>query len=305
MTEFLGQKSKVKNPNGRRRLSFLTFAFLVSTSVVGCQQRMATQPAPRPYEPSAMFPHGQSARPLEKGVVHRNQPTDDDPLASWLTAEGKRATAGTVAKVSGNEEAWDKNNEVPQVGAPQRPEYFVAELPFEPTEHDLKRGQTLYNAACALCHGAAGYGNGKIPERGFLRPPSYHTDPEGKEKDWSTLGQPSGGDRPGEGLPMGNSRGFYRWGLKVPLKDVPLGYIVQVISWGYGGMGSHDTQIPDWADRWRVAAYVRALQMSQAAEVSGLPPEMRSALDRPAPAPAAHGDPNQSPQGAGNKEGHK
>lgn len=230
------------------------------TAAVGCQQKMATQPAPRPYEKSAMFAHGQSARPLEAGVVHRNQRLDDDPLVTWLTPEGKKAR-GDV-KPSGDA-SFNANSVVPQEGAPVKKEFFVAELPFAPTTSDLRRGQTLYNSNCALCHGAAGWGNGKIAERGFLRPPSYHTDPEGKEGDWSTWEQPS---KTGQGvaLPMGYSRGFYRWGVKVPLKDVPVGYIYQVITQGYGGMGSHDTQLPDPADRWRVTAYVRTLQLSQA-----------------------------------------
>ena len=127
------------------------------------------------------------------------------------------------------------------------------------TEADLKRGQSLYTVDCALCHGAAGYGNGKIAERGFLRPPSYHLDPDGKEMDWSTLGQ-DGKPRHTE-LPPGTSRGFFRYGMKVPLKDVPVGYIFQVITWGYGGMPSHEVQLQNPADRWRVVAYIRALQL--------------------------------------------
>jgi hypothetical protein len=60
---------------------------------------------------------------------------------------------------------------------------------------------------------------------------------------------------------------------------VPVGYIYQVIYWGYGGMGSHDTQVPNPADRWRVAAYVRALQLSQAADAAKLPADVKKAID--------------------------
>jgi hypothetical protein len=241
-------------------------------SAVGCQQKMAEQPAPRPYEQSAMFAHGQSARPLEKGVVHRNQRLDSDPLVNWLTPEGRKAK--DEIKLA------DKvNSVVPQAGAPTKKDYFVAELPFAPTAADLRRGQTLYNSNCALCHGAAGWGNGKIAERGFLRPPSYHTDPAGKAGDWSTLDQPSDSGQGGV-LPMGYSRGFYRWGEKIALKDVPVGYVFQVITWGFGGMGSHDTQIPDPVDRWRVTAYVRTLQLSQAGLPAGdLPADVVAALN--------------------------
>jgi hypothetical protein len=88
------------------------------------------------------------------------------------------------------------------------------------------------------------------------------------------------------GNPQGTSRGFYRYGKVQPLKDVNVGYIFQVITWGYGGMASHDTQIPDAADRWRVVAYIRALQLSQSANQSDLTDEMKKRLDKPkAPQP--------------------
>ncbi len=263
----------------------------------GCQQKMATQPAHRPYEESDMFPHRQSARPLVNGVVHRNQPLSDDPLVTWLTAEGKtpKHTTNYVAWVAEQqktpvgadgkplvgsdgkpappyfspEAAKELLAQALQPGSPNDPANFVGTVPFEMGVADLKRGQVLYTAVCAECHGGAGWGNGKIPERGFLRPPSYHTDPAGQEKDWSryiTVNNAVVKDYTGNAA--GSSRGFYKYGLEVPLKELPVGYIYQVIYWGYGGMGSHETQVPDAADRWRVAAFVRVLQHSQAADAN-------------------------------------
>jgi cytochrome c553 len=247
-------------------------AGLAALVAAGCQQRMADQPSPRPYEINTVFAHGQSARPLERGVVHRNQRTEGDPLVTWLTPEGRRGRSDV--KWSGDA-SNDPNTIVPPLGAPDKVENFVAELPFEMTETDLKRGQKLYNAACALCHGAAGYGNGKIFERGYLRPPSYHTDPTGQQMDWSTM---RGDGTPAySGLPAGYSRGFQKW-HKIPLKEVPIGYIYQVITWGFNGMPSHETQLPDPADRWRVAAYVRTLQISQGVPEAELTPEGRQQL---------------------------
>jgi hypothetical protein len=234
-------------------------AVLLALAAVGCQQRMADQPAHRPYETSDVFPDGQSARPLERGVIHRNQSLDGDPLVTWLTAEVKKDRSG--GKFGEGAAADPKAESTPPLGAPDKVENFVNELPFEMTEADLKRGQVLYTAACALCHGAAGYGNGKIFERGFLRPPSYHADPAGKQMDWSTLGQ-DGQPKP-TALPAGHSRGFFQYGKTVRLDEVPVGYIFQVISWGYAGMPAHDIQLQNPADRWRVVAYVRTLQLSQ------------------------------------------
>jgi mono/diheme cytochrome c family protein len=284
------------------------FAAVVGMAVLaGCQQKMATQPGHRPYEESELFPHRQSARPLVNGVVHRNQRLSDDPLNTWLTADGKapKHTTNFTAWVAEQQKApvdaagqpilgSDGKAAPPylsaeaakellaqalQPGSPNDPKNFADTVPFEMGEADLKRGQVLYTAVCAECHGGAGWGNGKIPERGFLRPPSYHVDPDGKEKDWSryiTVNNAVAKDYTGNAA--GTSRGFYKYGLEVNLKDVPVGYIYQVIYWGYGGMGSHETQLPDAADRWRVAAFVRVLQQSQAAPADKLPDDLKKEL---------------------------
>ncbi len=257
--------------------------------LAGCQQKMADQPAHRPYEESTMFANKQSVRPLEPGVIHRNQKLSDDVMMTWLTPAGKSIKA---------DEEWLKTVDptgktAPPPGAPTSNDNFVKEFPFALHEDDFKRGQVLYNANCALCHGGAGHANGKIPERGFLRPPSYHLDIKGEAKDWSTLtiNKETGKPEPSyTGNPQGVSRGFYRYGKVQPLKDVNIGYIFQVITWGYGGMGSHETQIPDVADRWRVVAYVRALQLSQAANAAELPDDLKRSLDQPKSVAHAPGD---------------
>ena len=61
---------------------------------------------------------------------------------------------------------------------------------------------------------------------------------------------------------MGYSRGFNFYGQNLTLREVPVGYIFEVITKGYGGMPDYASQIPV-PDRWRIAAYVRTLQLSQ------------------------------------------
>ena len=53
----------------------------------GCKQKMGDQPYYRPYEPTEFFEDGRSNRPLERGVVHRGQYLDHDPLVTGLTQE--------------------------------------------------------------------------------------------------------------------------------------------------------------------------------------------------------------------------
>jgi len=49
---------------------------------------------------------------------------------------------------------------------------------------------------------------------------------------------------------------------QVKLWQAPVGHFFDVITNGWGAMPSHAAQIPV-ADRWKIIAYIRALQLSQ------------------------------------------
>ena len=90
----------------------------------------------------------------------------------------------------------------------------------------LDRGQDRYRAFCTPCHGQLGNGEGMIAHRGFmLRRPvgNYHTE---------------------------------------RLRNMPLGHFYDVITNGYGAMYSYASRVEP-QDRWAIAAYIRALQLSQ------------------------------------------
>ena len=110
---------------------------------------------------------------------------------------------------------------------------FVTEFPVPVTEAMVLRGQERFNIYCAACHDRLGNGNGKVVQRGYIKPPSFHSD---------------------------ESRGLALLGQDVKLTNVPLGYIFQVITDGFGAMPSHGDMIPV-EDRWAIIAYVRALQV--------------------------------------------
>jgi mono/diheme cytochrome c family protein len=232
-----------------------------------CQQRMAHPPYQRPLTETDFFADHRSARSLEEGVVHRGQILDDDPLASGLTAEGKKEQTVQIL----NDDGTPKETKTGP-GIPNRKENFVAAFPFQMTEADLKRGQERYQIYCMPCHSPAGNGRGKIVERGFLEPPSFHTNPVDaaeaafRERQLRNHPVPPGSRPP---LQLGFSRGFSFYKdpatgeyFRIPLREVPVGYIFEVITKGYGGMPEYAAQIPI-PDRWRIAAYVRALQLSQ------------------------------------------
>ena len=112
-------------------------------------------------------------------------------------------------------------------------------FPFTITQSVLLRGQERYNIFCSPCHGYDGYGKGMIVQRGFSPPPSFHQD---------------------------------------RLRNAPIGHFFDVITNGYGAMYSYGDRIPP-ADRWAIIAYIRALELSQAAQLSDVPPEARPTLE--------------------------
>jgi len=116
----------------------------------------------------------------------------------------------------------------------------VEAFPFPVTRDVLQRGQERFNIYCAPCHDRLGYGNGMIVRRGYKRPPSYHMD---------------------------------------RLRQVPPGYIFDVITNGFGAMPDYATQVEP-ADRWAIVAYVRTLQYSQNASVNDVPADARAELTK-------------------------
>ena len=127
-------------------------------------------------------------------------------------------------------------------------------FPFPITAADLKRGQERYNIYCAPCHSPLGNGRGAVPVRGFSKlPPSYTED---------------------------------------RLLKIPVSHFYDVMTNGFGIMQDYSMQITP-EDRWRIAAYIRALQLSQHATVADVPAEARGRLD----APSEEGKPAEAERG--------
>ena len=128
----------------------------------------------------------------------------------------------------------------------------ATEFPMPVTMEVMERGRERFGVFCQPCHGATGVGNGMIVQRGFRRPPSYHEE---------------------------------------RLVNAPVGYFFDVMTNGFGAMQDYSSQVPV-ADRWAIAAYIRALQFSHRATVNDVPADRRAELDQVVPgadalAPAA------------------
>jgi mono/diheme cytochrome c family protein len=139
-------------------------------------------------------------------------------------------------------------------------------FPFAVTRQVIDRGKQRFNIYCSECHGRLGDGNGMIPSRGYRRPPSFHTP---------------------------------------ALRAAMTGHLFDVMTNGFGAMPPYGTMIPP-RDRWAIAAYIRALQLSQNATVADVPVNDRPKLDAPPPAEHAtehagdsHGDADGRPAEGG------
>jgi mono/diheme cytochrome c family protein len=116
----------------------------------------------------------------------------------------------------------------------------AAEFPMAVTPAMMARGQERFNVFCSPCHGRTGEGNGMIVQRGFRKPPSYHEE---------------------------------------RLRTAPVGYLFDVMTNGFGAMQDYAAQVPV-ADRWAIAAYIRAIQLSHHATIDDVPADRRGELDR-------------------------
>jgi mono/diheme cytochrome c family protein len=90
-----------------------------------------------------------------------------------------------------------------------------------------------------VCHGRTGAGDGMIVQRGYKQPPTYHSE---------------------------------------RLRGVPIGHFFEVITYGYATMPAYASQV-SVEDRWAIAAYIRALQLSQFATLDDVPAASRQQLE--------------------------
>jgi hypothetical protein len=182
------------------QVSLILFPLLLA----GCRQDMHDQPKYIPLRPSSFFADGRSARPLPEGTVARGHLDDDTLFYTGKGPDGKPAN----------------------------------EFPFPVTKDVILRGQQRFNIYCTPCHDRTGSGDGMVVQRGYRRPPTYHSD---------------------------------------RLRQVPNGYIFDVITEGFGAMPDYAQQISP-ADRWAIVSYVRALQLSQQASINDVPADARGQL---------------------------
>lgn len=104
-------------------------------------------------------------------------------------------------------------------------------MPFPVTMTVLERGQERFNIYCTPCHSRVGNGKGAIVGRGYYTAGNFQS---------------------------------------TRLREAPIGHFFWVMTHGYGAMPNYSVEIQP-SDRWAIAAYIRALQLSQNAERGDVP----------------------------------
>jgi mono/diheme cytochrome c family protein len=242
--------------------------------LTACRQDMHDQPAYRPLMKSTFFTDARSARPVVEGTIARGHLRTDRAYFTGRTGEApaKPGTQPATSQPAGQpvqrpaqpvnarrlaQPAQGKTETAGEVFAASYPPDLVKDFPYPVTREMVLRGRTRFEMFCVHCHGYTGYGNGMIVQRGLNPPPSYHIE---------------------------------------RLRNAPVGHFFDVMTNGYGAMYSYAQRV-SVDDRWAIAAYIRALQASQAGTVADVPADQKTALEQ-APQQEATPPPGEMRPGA-------
>jgi len=177
----------------------------------------------------------------DKPPIHPNQNMDQqnridpqEPFAFFDDGRGMRTyVEGTVARgaLQDDDHLYRGRNEDGS---------FALTLP--PADHAgkemkldaafLERGQQRYSIYCVPCHDGAGTGDGIVAQRGLNpKPPSFHDE---------------------------------------RVQSIPVGGLYDIVTNGVRNMAPYRNQL-SVRDRWAVASYVRALQISRSSRLDRVP----------------------------------
>jgi mono/diheme cytochrome c family protein len=285
-SEQRAESSEQCGPRRRRALFYCLLLTAYCLLSVGCRMDMQDQPKYKTYRAGdrKFFSDGASVRPLVEGTVPRRGTGADyrdredylytgktpgqpaSGAASGGTAVPAASTGTASNSLAGGGALGGTNTGGGAPGAREAAATGEADLfPVNIDEAALQRGRERFQIYCVVCHGYTGEADGMIVRRGFRKPPSYYE------------------DRLQEGV-------------------TPASHFFDVITNGWGAMPSYAAQVPP-EDRWKIIAYIRALQLSRKVKMDELSPDARQKVLSGAQRPATEhegGSPElQSPQTGG------
>lgn len=212
---------------------------LAALGFTACRQDMHNQPKYRPLRPIDQFGSINDGRSA-RPLVDGTVARDDlrEDVEFYTGKLRQAAQSGSSSTTQQPAAPTMQSGQTSGQTSGQMYQGFVTEFPMPITAPDLDRGQERFNIYCSVCHGMLGDGSGMIVKRGFRKPPSFHDD---------------------------------------RLRAAPVGYFFDVQTNGFGAMPDYASQIPP-EDRWRIIAYIRALQLSQRGTIADVPPAERDKL---------------------------
>ena len=249
----------------RRRLAFyclLLAAYCLLAS--GCRMDMQDQPKYKYFRAGdkKFFPDGSSSRLPVEGTVARQKGKPEE----YRDREDYFYTGKAAGAQAQAVRATLPSGATPGAtgAAATTATGEPDQFPFPIDRAVLERGRQRFEIYCIVCHGKTGEGDGMIVRRGFQKPPSYYD------------------DRLQEG-------------------HTPASHFFDVITNGWGAMPDYSAQVSP-EDRWKIIAYLRALQLSRRLKLEELSPDDQNKVKTAAQQPPAgeHGDgttPLQSPHG--------
>ena len=234
-------------------LTWLPLVFAWRTNVTLSEKRpihlfldMDVQPRFDAQQTNPIFADNRSMRPSPPGTVAFDAPLHDDHFALGYHTDS-RGNAVTRP---------DPNDANVQLTKYHRG--FPAQIQID--RKLLDRGRLQFNIYCYPCHGKGGYGDGPVTARalGLM---------EFGQATWT---------QPSDLHALDPESGELTYGDKL----YPEGKLFNTITNGIRNMPGYGSQIEP-GDRWAIIAYVRALQLSQRADVEDVPAPLRSNLKEP------------------------
>ena len=222
----------------------------------GCRMDMQDQPKYKTYRAGErkFFADGASVRPLVEGTVPRrgagaDYRDSDDYFYTGKTAGQAGATSGGAGAAAPGGMPMGMSVDASASAAVSAGAHVHGAsettaatggpdvFPINIDRAAIERGRDRFQIYCVVCHGFTGEADGMIVRRGFRKPPSYYE------------------DRLQEGA-------------------TPAAHFFDVITNGWGAMPDYAAQIAP-EDRWKIIAYIRALQLSRRVKMEELPPDAR------------------------------
>ncbi len=276
-TERSEQRAVSREQCGTRRSRALFYCLLLAAYCLlaaGCRMDMQDQPKYKTYRAGDQKygVNGASVRPLVEGTVPRRGTGADyrdrgDYLYTGQT--GSAAAPSTPAAASSASATSGQGASGASGGVPGARETAATGgpdiFPINIERADIERGRERFQIYCAVCHGMTGEGDGMIVRRGYRRPPSYYED-------------------------------------RLQESVTPASHFFDVITNGWGAMPDYAAQIGA-EDRWRIIAYIRALQLSRRTKFQELSPDAQQKVLNNAQKPSGEHEGGstelQSPQPGG------